>query len=420
MGSGDDRLNFRPSLKVLGVEARVPLLAWHPRRMLRGLRRCAQHGQDMQNQGQTRDKTVFCLLLMSNKLCFWLHCSAFVRVSVPALPPARSPPCPMYAHPRLTVLLVVSAIVGTLVFRCGNQCGSAEVSATRASKCASPPSVRLSRGTASAPRESKVTAISGDSVRTRSRAALENFREHLAHFVVLGESDKGAADELRCQVEALLASEDCGPLVSALSPAELSSEFGCRALAHWAEADPLVSAVWLANQPAPSLEEIYVVAGPLAHTPESLAAAMSALAGNPWRDLFLELSSRALGASDPERAVAVARQLSRGDRRSALLISLADDCARQDPLRAARWIAAEPDPVLRQRLITAGALAQTSADPLGAIAWTLSLDGPSSANIPVLEQIVGVWRRFAPDTAARFAGTAGLHPEPFFDPACVE
>ncbi len=242
----------------------------------------------------------------------------------------------------------------------------------------------------------------------------------------LGPADREREDEIRLTLQLLLTDANAAKTVQSLSRDDLNSEFGRTALARWAATDALAAALWLAQQPAQSTEQTWVIAQALSADPVVLEVLGERLPAGPWRESLLANASRASLPANPLRAIQLARRLQPSAARTQALLTIADDWTLRDPAAAARWIASEPDLPLRDELLFAGSAAQASTDPVGALSWTFNISSAGTFERSV-SKITTMWADYEPVRARRFATLVASYdsrtipPEanlsPYFTPA---
>jgi hypothetical protein len=231
--------------------------------------------------------------------------------------------------------------------------------------------------------------------------SLELIGELLDRQRRLGPADRGDEDEIRCTLLSLLTDANAGAIVQALPEDSLRSEFGVTALARWAATDVLAASLWLAQQPAQSGEQTWVIAQALVKDTVVLEAFDEELPAGSWREELLGDASHAALPDNPAGAVRLADRMQPGADRTRALLTVADEWARRDPAVAARWIATEPDSALRDELVFAGAAARASTDPIGALDWTLAITSDTTFD-QATGKIATMWADYAPDQAQRF------------------
>ena len=218
----------------------------------------------------------------------------------------------------------------------------------------------------------------------------------------LGPADREREDEIRHALLSLLADVNAEKIIRSLSSEALNSEFGLAALTRWATTDTLAAALWLAQQPAQSAEQTWVIAHTIVKDPVGLEVLSERLSAGPWRETLLANTSLAALPDNPHGAIQLAQRLQPGTVRTRALLTIADDWTLRDPVAAARWIASEQDLPLRDELILASSAAQASTDPLGALSGT---SGISSAAIfeQAIGKITAMWTDYEPARARHFA-----------------
>ena len=173
--------------------------------------------------------------------------------------------------------------------------------------------------------------------------------------------DKETQDELLTSLLAILTDANAAEITQSLTTDELGSPFGLAALQHWLKVDAGTAADWVASRRTPRRNRL----GPcprLRRRSGRVGSYCSRLPDNPWRQVFLKQAAREAMWRDPAEAIRVAQRMNAGGEQTDLLQTTACAWMMSNPAAASEWIAQVQDPLLRERLVCAGA--ETHAEPI--------------------------------------------------------
>lgn len=219
--------------------------------------------------------------------------------------------------------------------------------------------------------------------------------------------DDETLNTIMAELIPLLNERNVAEITRSLSPEELRTPFGTAALTRWLTSDPATAAAWIGTHDYAMPEQAWLIGRDLLKSSGSLDAACATLPEGGFKQAIL--NGAALGAADrdPRAAVALAGRMEPGDARTNAYETIAYSWATSDAAAAQQWALSATDPMLRQKLLAAGAKALAGTDPDLAATWLAAAvkDGATLNDTALM--IAETWSDKDPAAAAAWVATFG-------------